>query len=661
MEGGQILRYVSRLIGAVPWHRPTLAVALGAHYCRCAIVRKEGEQVGPDSVRKVLTERVIPNEEWAWLAAGPNRSDTVKPCSVGPATCLGVPPTPDERVLARLLTNLRLISGLPKRPKPRVVVTARVDLLAAVELHLPAAAPQAGFWSWRTVPEHACIAAAVGAGPKNALIVDLGHTGSRAWVYSEGRPVPDSYAKKNTAGGAMVSAVIAAVQAHYGLLIGTRTAEDLLTSLDSAADWPMEVHAKDRGTGLPRRAAVARNIARDALKPVLDEIACFVSETHGRDPSPARIVIAGGAADSEDLLQALVSRLHHTVELRPSPGDLSVIGLGKVCGSDATGAARWLTVSASRLLWCLTALLVVAAGIGLLFAPAVRSRKSPEPREPHRWAVDLLKPVTEKRQATSGAAGDWPLEITAVLKEGENVWVGTKDHGLFRWDRSTDSWTEYLNTDIGERIERIWADDGRVWVEHGTWGSHTYCYVDYTDDRGATWNRFLWGDAGRDYVHTAKLTNAGLRSERLGSITQALCSGVEPDGLVQCERAGEDVLFTIYVNSEDGWCRMYCYNLPTDTLTDLAIAEQKGGGVGVRQFYIDPYDHRFVWILSGEYGGPVQVPCRWFRFDRSSGALHSTDVSYAEVPTHWAHIRPDGAYADRVDFRRRRSGSLAGP
>jgi hypothetical protein len=253
-------------------------------------------------------------------------------------------------------------------------------------------------------------------------------------------------------------------------------------------------------------------------------------------------------------------------------------------------------------------------------------------------------------QAMANRTWDFPVEVMAALEIGPDIWVGTRDHGLFRYDRRSVRWVSYWDTDIGERITRIWADGRRVWVDHGTWGDHTYCYLDYTNDRGATWTRFMVGDASGDYVHVPNLTNAGLRSDRLKDMAIGLKAGSCPADLVDLARISDDIFFTLYVNSAEGWCRMYRYNVSADVLTDLAIAEQEGRGVGVRQFYADPYDERYVWILSGDYGGSVQTPCGWFRYDRLSGELQNTGITYDGSSAYLNDAEPDSPYLDLVDF-----------
>jgi hypothetical protein len=114
-------------------------------------------------------------------------------------------------------------------------------------------------------------------------------------------------------------------------------------------------------------------------------------------------------------------------------------------------------------------------------------------------------------------------------------------------------------------------------------------------------------------------------------------------------RIGQELYFTIYVNSGEGWCRLYRYDLGADRLTDLAIAEQDGS-VGVRDFHGDPYQTNCLWVLSGSYGGAVQMPRHWFRYERDSRKLVNLGVSYSGIDSYTYESGTKAAYLKLIRF-----------
>lgn len=285
-----------------------------------------------------------------------------------------------------------------------------------------------------------------------------------------------------------------------------------------------------------------------------------------------------------------------------------------------------------------------------------RKELSPDEREDVERYVRAIEP----------AARGWPVQVSAELIAATDVWVGTQEEGLFRYDRDSGRWRSYKESGIGHRIKHIWQEGSAIWVEHEIWGNHTYCYVDFTEDRGRTWTCFLIGDASGRHVHAPEFTNRCFRTERLQKITAALRKGIHPEELVEHIRVEQDVYFTIYVNSSDGWCALYRYDVSDDRLTDLAMAQRDPEAVGVREFYLDPHEKQFIWILTGGYGGALQTPSRWFRYDRTSRAMLDTGVSYRDADPYVVESDAERPYLDIIRFEpeqvlllgRRRDGSL---
>lgn len=281
-----------------------------------------------------------------------------------------------------------------------------------------------------------------------------------------------------------------------------------------------------------------------------------------------------------------------------------------------------------------------------------------------RSAADLSR--DDKREIEDyinrlvGHAGQSRREVSSYAVSRSDLWLGMRYIGLHRMDRKSKAWESYLHGEIGERIDKVWLEGKRVWVEHGFWGAHSYCFVSYTTDRGRRWTRFLMGDGTRQYVHAPRFTNQGLRTERMRRITNELKKGTDPDDVEDIfgyVKVDQEVYFTIYVNSAEGWLAVYRYDVPADKLKDLGIAELDPGAVGAREFHLDPHDPRLLWILSGGYGGAIQYPRRWFLYDRKTEAMKDTGLDYGGqsrfldlIDIEWRHMDMISFEPDRVLF-----------
>lgn len=78
--------------------------------------------------------------------------------------------------------------------------------------------------------------------------------------------------------------------------------------------------------------------------------------------------------------------------------------------------------------------------------------------------------------------------VTAILTTPDDVWLGTFESGLHRFDRKTAKWTSFEGTTIGYCIRSIRQKNSGICVEHDVTGSGLFV-EDYTEDHGKTWTR----------------------------------------------------------------------------------------------------------------------------------------------------------------------------
>jgi rod shape-determining protein MreB and related proteins len=161
------------------------------------------------------------------------------------------------------------------------------------------------------------VAAAAGAGfdlaaGAGAFMVDIGGGTTEAAVVAGGHVVRAQSLR--TGGNTMDEAIVRAVKAEYGLLLGRNAARGLKMALglaDSATGW-MEAVGVDAGRRTPRAVQVSGRLVAEALEPTVAAIVESVQEmlsdippNLAEDVVRGKIRLAGGGA----LLPGLASRV----------------------------------------------------------------------------------------------------------------------------------------------------------------------------------------------------------------------------------------------------------------------------------------------------------------------------------------------------------------
>jgi rod shape-determining protein MreB and related proteins len=198
------------------------------------------------------------------------------------------------------------------------------------------------------------IAAALGAGldiwrAEGNLVADIGGGTTQVAVLSLGGIVHSLSIR--VGGDHLDDALIAAVEARHGLLLGPRTAEDLRVRLGSAlpglVEGGMEVRGRDAHNGFPRAAVVSAAEIVEALDAPLTRIVDGIRAALDRTPPELAsdivdkgIVLTGGCA----LFRGLDERIRRSTGLPvvvvDDPYSTVVTGAGKVLED----AERWAGV-----------------------------------------------------------------------------------------------------------------------------------------------------------------------------------------------------------------------------------------------------------------------------------------------------------------------------
>jgi rod shape-determining protein MreB len=233
-------------------------------------------------------------------------------------------------------------SLFPKVPKPRIVIGIPSGVTEVEKRAVADAAIHSGAREVHLVEES--MAAAIGAGlsvtsPKGLFIVDIGGGTSEIAVISMGGIVVGRSLR--IAGDEMNKSIMQYVRMKYALLLGEPTAEDVKISIGSfkkdVEEQFFTVRGRDLETGLPKSVDLSSNEVREALAPLIAQIANAISDTIEETPPELisdimdeGIVLAGGGALLSGIDEVIAEKTKMPVTIADDPLTCVVRGCGKI-------------------------------------------------------------------------------------------------------------------------------------------------------------------------------------------------------------------------------------------------------------------------------------------------------------------------------------------
>jgi len=236
---------------------------------------------------------------------------------------------------------------IPKIPRPRLIIGIPSGVTEVERRAVAEAAVNAGARRADLVEEP--MAAAIGAGlpveePDGIFVVDIGGGTSEIAVISLGGIVLGRSVR--IAGDEMNEAIVNFVRLKYSLLMGEPTAEEAKMSIGSAYTLAKEkffvVRGRDLESGLPKSVKLTSEEVREALSPILQEIAKNITETIEEVPpeligdiTDRGIILAGGGALLTGIDKALSEITHLPVNIAEDPLTCVVRGCGILLENDS--------------------------------------------------------------------------------------------------------------------------------------------------------------------------------------------------------------------------------------------------------------------------------------------------------------------------------------
>jgi hypothetical protein len=154
-------------------------------------------------------------------------------------------------------------------------------------------------------------------------------------------------------------------------------------------------------------------------------------------------------------------------------------------------------------------------------------------------------------------------------------------------------------------------------------------------------------------VPLAGFTNQGHRTPRLERVIAALRTGYERAETEDCLRLGDEVYFTLRVNTHAVYA-FYRYDLDTDRLTDLDIPSLDPGATGAREFHPDAFQPNFLWVLTTRSSGAWVGVGRWLLYERKERRLTDTIVDLSDEDALVITSGYPGPASERIRFRAKR-------
>jgi len=227
-------------------------------------------------------------------------------------------------------------------PRPKVVAAIPLDVTEVEKKSLEDVALQAGARQVFLVERP--MAAVIGARLPihesiGNLVVELGGGLSEVAVISLSGVV--TWKSLKIGGETLNKNIIQYLREKFGILLGDQTAEEIKSRIGSAAalDKPQEIKVRGRDlvSGLPKEIIVTDAQIREAITPILKQIAESISDTIEKTPPELvadiyerGLVLSGGAALLRNLDKLIQKKINIPIHLADDPLTSVVRGAGLI-------------------------------------------------------------------------------------------------------------------------------------------------------------------------------------------------------------------------------------------------------------------------------------------------------------------------------------------
>lgn len=273
------------------------------------------------------------HEAWQMIGRTPSYIVAVRPLRKGAITDFDV----TQRMIRLLLQRV----GVNRFNRPRVVICVPSAITPVERRAVTEAAKRAGAADAKLIEQP--VAAAIGAGlpinePVGNMVIDIGGGTTETALISMGGVVAIEAVRVGSFD--IDTAIQSYVRREYGIAIGERTAEEIKTTIGSAAPTEGEFRAEVRGrqlmSGLPETIILTPEEVRDAIdEPVTTMVDSVLACMAQAPPELAQDLITSGVhlVGGGGLLRGLARRISEEsdvpVRLVDTPLECVVLGAGR--------------------------------------------------------------------------------------------------------------------------------------------------------------------------------------------------------------------------------------------------------------------------------------------------------------------------------------------
>ena len=251
-----------------------------------------------------------------------------------------------DACLAMLSYYIKLVHQspgiIPKIPKPKVIIGVPSGITEVESRAVQDAALSAGARKAYLIEEP--MAAAIGIGlpieePSGQLLIDVGGGTTEIAVISLGGIVVERCLR--IAGDEIDEVIVNFVRLKHGLILGLASAEEIKINIGSAMPMKKEkvyvVRGRDLESGLPRSLKITSVEIREAISPIVQQIASSVTDTIEETPPELLadilkhgIIMAGGVSQLYGLEKFISEITKMPVWVADDPLTCVVKGCGKL-------------------------------------------------------------------------------------------------------------------------------------------------------------------------------------------------------------------------------------------------------------------------------------------------------------------------------------------
>lgn len=302
-------------------YQPVLGLALGASSCRYLTSLNPAVGTEPSTMYRYKDDK-------RWVAKGQAVGLSRPVCRLTGLTETFQPFEEDNNFTPRLLECFLAHFGRQAADREtclspkHLVLSAAPDPRERIRPMLAEAAAAAGFWTWKVVPEIDCLARSRSIRERLPVVVaDIGHMSTRYYGFEESDDPGVAHGVRGPGGLDLMNAVVNAFRERHGLMIGIRTARDVLEQATERPADRQDWRGRSCETGLPAKVSLDASDIRGYVLPVCRRIGAACAPVLARMACPVkcRLHLTGGGARTTGLSDLLAGQLTVPVSVSDEP------------------------------------------------------------------------------------------------------------------------------------------------------------------------------------------------------------------------------------------------------------------------------------------------------------------------------------------------------